>query len=319
VGKIFGSSGNDSFCTKTPFDAGKCDSAIHDGVLMVNYARGMYNGHQSSNVIAVNTEDMSPYQLDSIPYCSHSFNQSVIYSEKAKDFVFANHGDAYDRGFIVEKLHKIVYYSFDEHKFVPTYPEFNIFHFYLEPNANYNMYVVNETFAQLGGLAETSKGVVLVGASAKSIGEEAKTEKQNLFIQIFDPVSFELSPSMFVGGTTRSGKTSMDIYDNGNSPLTEVTDYGVIWLTDHTDRDVIAPQVVVGDDRIIILWTENHDYKSESFYMVLASDGKVITPATSLGRLKLNSYEMPIYHNGSVYWACAYNGIIRVLSIPIKK
>lgn len=177
------------------------------------------------------------------------------------------------------------------------------------------MRIVNKTFAQLGGLAETSKGVVLVGASAKSISEVAKTEKQNLFIQVFDPLAKNLSSSVFVGGSTRSGATSFDINDNNNLPLTEISDYGVNWLTNYTDKNVIAPQVVVGDDRIIILWTENSRSYSEAFYMVLTAGGEIITPATSLGRLKLNSYEMPIYYNGLVYWAYAYNGKIRVVSI----
>jgi len=322
--------------TKIPFVAGNCVSAIHNGILMVNYAREMYNGHQSNNVIGVYTEDMFPYEFETyywnsqradVPYVSHSFNQSVIYSEKAGDFIFANHGDAYDRGFIIEKLHKRINTDNIKMLYEFTYSPLNVFHFYLEPNSNYDMFIVNKTFAQLGGLVETSKGVVLVGASAKSIGEAAKTEKQNLFIQIFDPLSREISPSMFVGGIERSGETSFDIYDTGNTPLTKVTDYGVIWLTDYTDRDVIAPQVVEGDDHIIILWTERfeeqseyfYNYKVESFYMVLTADGNIVTPATSLGRLQLNSYEAPVYHNGYVYWAYAYKGTIRVVSIPINK
>jgi len=332
---ILGTGGN----TQAPFEAGNCVSVIHNGVLMVNYARRMHNMHQSNNVIAVNIEDMSPYEFEpliwdseipNVPYVSHSFNQSVIYSKIADDFVFVNHGDAYGRGFIVEKLRKEMYIDREKWNYASKYPALNIFHFYLEPNANYNMYIVNKTFAQLGGLAESSKGVVLAGASAKSISEEAKTEKQNLFIQIFDPLSTEVSPSMFVGGSIRSGETSTDINDNNNSPLTKVTDYGVIWLTNYTDRDVIAPQVVVGDDRIILLWTEKRDpgqgtfrvlgeSYTDSYYMVLSAEGEVITPVTSLGRLKLNSYEMPVYHNGSVYWVYADNGRLRVVGIPVNE
>ena len=313
--------------TKIPFDAGNCVSAIHNGVLMVNYAREMYNGHQSNNVIAVNIEDMTPFKFEfepwdtngpEIPYVSHSFNQSVIYSRLADDFIFVNQGDAYDRGFVIDKLRKDRYVDDAQMAFITRYPRHNIFHFYLEPNANYDMYIVNKTFAQLGGLAETSKGVVLVGASAKSIGEAAKTENQNLFIQIFNPLASEVSPSMFVGGSIRSGETSKDISDNNNSPLIKVTDYGVIWLTNHTDRDVIAPQVVVGDDRIIILWSEQYNSETKSYYMVLSAEGNVIVPATSLGsRLKLNSYEMPIYHKGSVYWAYVNDGELRVASIRV--
>jgi hypothetical protein len=123
---------------------------------------------------------------------------------------------------------------------------------------------------------------------------------------------------MFVGGTERSGATSFDIYDCQNSPLTEVTDYGVIWLTNHTDKHVIAPQVAVADDRIVILWSEDGQEGSESYYMVLSAAGEVLTPATSLGRLKLNSYEMPVVHDGRIYWAYAtHNGKIRVAGLEI--
>ena len=89
-----------------------------------------------------------------------------------------------------------MYVDYENRAYKSKYPTLNIFHFYLEPNANYDMCIVNKTFAQLGGLAETSKGVVLAGASAKSISEKAKTEKQNLFIQIFDPLASNLSSSV---------------------------------------------------------------------------------------------------------------------------
>lgn len=307
--------------TKIPFHAGNCDSAIHDGVLMVNYAREMYNGHQSNNVIAVNIADMSPYILgSSMPYVSHSFNQSVIYSELANDFIFANHGDAYGRGFMIDKLEKDRHVNPDILQYEDRYPQHNIFHFYLPANTNYNMYVVNRTYAQLGGLAETSKGVVLAGASAKSLGPAAEDEKQNLFVQIFNPLASLVTPYMFVGGTVRSGETSLNIYDNQNQPLTRIYDFGVIWLTNYIDRDVITPQVVVGDDRIVILWAETDETGNTlgSFYMVLSAGGEVVTPRTSLGRLQLNSYESPVYHNGSVYWAYVHNNTLRVASIAIK-
>ncbi|PAD74117.1 copper amine oxidase N-terminal domain-containing protein [Paenibacillus campinasensis] len=290
--------------TKTPFSSGNSVSVIADGILVNYHSKLRYDGHQSDNAIAVRTSDMSVYQLPNDTFSGHSFNQSLIYSKLSSRILFASQGDAYPRGFRINNSNG-------------KYGDSNeiVFHFYLEANANYDMSIVNKTFAQLGGLAETSKGVVLVGASAKSISEAAKMEKQNLFIQIFDPLAKELSPSTFVGGSSRSGATSFDINDNKNSPLTEVTDYGVVWLTNYTDKNVIAPQVVVADDRIVILWTEDSKPAPESFYMVLSAGGDVITPATSLGRIQLNSYEMPIYHNGLVYWAYTYNGKLRVVSI----
>lgn len=291
-----GESGN----TKFPFAHGNCNATIGDGKLMVNYARTMYNGHQSNNVIGVNIADMSPVEFRSIwdiPYTSHSFNQSVIWSDKYQNFIYADHGDAYGRGFVVTTGRS----------------EELLFNFYLEPNANYNMYIVNTTFAQLGNLAETSEGVVLVGASAKSLSKAAKNEKQNLFIQIFDPYA-EISPSKFIGGVERKGKTSMDINDNSNTPLTKVTDYGVHWLTNYKDKDVIAPQVVEADNRLVIFWST----KKDSFYMILSKNGEVIKSETSLKGVPLNSYERPVYHKGTVYWMAMKDSVLKEYRLKIK-
>ncbi|WEK54176.1 MAG: hypothetical protein P0Y55_16700 [Candidatus Cohnella colombiensis] len=304
VGKSSPWGNADSAKTKSPFWAGNSVSVIADGILVNYHSKERYDGHQSDNAIAVRISDMSVYQLPNDTFSGHSFNQSVIYSKAISGFLFASHGDAYPRGFKINNSSGVYGNNKDL-----------VFHFYLEANANYDMTIVNQTFAQLGGIAETSKGIVLVGASAKSISEKAKTEKQNLFVQIFDPLAKDWSASTFVGGTTRSGATSFDINDNNNSPLTNVTDYGVVWLTNYTDKNVIAPQIVIADDRIVILWTEDSEPVTESFYMVLSAGGDVITPATSLGRMKLNSYEMPIYHNGHVYWAYTHNDKLRVVSI----
>jgi hypothetical protein len=316
--------------TKEPFRHANCVSVINGNTLIVNYGRGMYNGHQSNGVVGVNISDMTPYSFEpvmwdedqvNVPYVSHSFNQSLLYSEHANDFVFANHGDAYDRGFIVEKLRKEMYTKWEGNRgtYESTYPAHNIFHFYLEANANYNMGIVNETFAQLGGLVETSAGVALVGASAKSISEAAKTEKQNLFVQVFDPTSKSISSSMFNGGVTRSGAMSFDINDNSNSPLTPVTDYGVRWLTDYTYTSAVAPQVVAADDKIVILWsTDGNAANADTFYMVLSAEGEVLTPATSLGGIPLNSHEQPVYYNGAVHWVSVSNERLRVSSIQLN-
>ncbi|WP_052380353.1 copper amine oxidase N-terminal domain-containing protein [Paenibacillus camerounensis] len=290
----------DSAKTKIPFDSGNSVSVISDGILVNYHSKERYDGHQSDNVIAVKIADMSAYSLPNDTYSGHSFNQSLIYSKKSSGFLFASHGDAYARGFRVNNSSGK--YGDDSEI---------LFHFYLEANSNYDMYIVNTTFAQLGGLAETSKGVALVGASAKSISEKAKSEKQNLFVQLFDPQADQVSASMFIGGEVRSGALSTDINDRDNSPLESVTDYGVHWLTNYNDTDVIAPQVVSANDRIVILWSTDED----TFYMVLSEDGTVITPATSLGGQPLNSFERPVYYDGAVYWAAVKNGRLKIMSL----
>lgn len=302
VGKSSPWHDDDSAKTKIPFAHGNSVSVIADGILVNYHSKKRYDGHQSDQAIAVKISDMSAYSLPNDTFSGHSFNQSLIYSKQTSGFLFASQGDAYARGFRVNNSSG-------------RYGDASeiLFHFYLEANANYDMYIVNETFAQLGGLVETSKGVALVGASAKSISERAKSENQNLFVQIFDPQARQISDSMFIGGEVRRGALSTDINDSTNSPLTNVTDYGVHWLTDYTDTDVIAPQVISANDQIIILWSTQED----SFYMVLSAEGKIIKPATSLDGLPLNSFERPVYHDGSMYWVAVNNGKLKVMNIKL--
>ena len=299
--KVWGDSGR----TKEPFSSGNCVSVIDKGILVNYHGKHRYDGHQSDGVVAVNIHDMSVYNWPNNTYSGHSFNQSVIFCKRTSGFLFASQGDAYARGFRVNGPDG-------------SYGNTNeiLFHFYLEANAGYNMSIVNKTFAQLGGLAETSSGVALVGASAESISESAKTEKQNLFVQVFDPLSAEVAPSMFVGGSARSGATSFDINDNANKPLTPVTDYGVRWLTHYTGKDVVAPHSVVADDRIFIFWSTT---ENESFYIVLSANGDILTPETRLAGMTLNSYEQPVYHNGAIYWISVLNGKLMIRSIDIQK
>ena len=305
-----GSSTKTNINTKIPFYGGNCDSVITpDGKLVVTYGRKMYNGHQSNNVIAVRISTMTKTSTDwKIPYTSHSFNQRVIWSNLAKDLVFADLGDANDRGFVITIKSR----------------ERNVFNFYLQPDANYNMSIVNKTFAQLGGLVETDKGVVLIGASAKSIGPAATKEVQNLFVQVINPNVKTLGPEMFVGGTTRTGKTSPDINDTKEKdiPLKEVTDYGVQWITNSTTHNVVGPHSLVVNNKIVILWNnvEKATGKREAYYTVLASDGKIVVPPTSLGKdVVFNSAEDPIYHNGRIYWMAMKNGNIQKMSINMPE
>lgn len=287
--------------TQIPFDAGKSVSATQNGILVNYHGKQRYDGHQSDQVVAVRINDMTPYFLENNTYTGHSFNQSILYSKKAQDFLFASQGDAYPRGFRVNGMNGDYGNQSDV-----------LFHFYLEANAAYNMWVVNETFAQLGGLVETSSGLALVGASAKSIGEKAKTETQNLFVQIFDP-SKSLDENKFIGGTLRSGHTSFDINDTQNQPLSPVTDYGVHWLTNYSDQNVISPQVVVGNDQIIILWST----EKNSYYVVLSSNGAIVKPITDLGQIPLNSMEAPIFYKNAVHWVSVENGrlVKRMISL----
>ena len=129
---------------------------------------------------------------------------------------------------------------------------------------------------------------------------------------------------MFIGGTKRTGKTSPDINDTKEKdiPLKEVTDYGVQWITNGTTHNVVGPHSLVVDNKIVILWNnvEKATGKREGYYTVLASDGKVVVPPTSLGKnVVFNSAEDPIYHNGRIYWLATKDGYIHKMSINMPE
>ncbi len=63
----------------------------------------MYNGHQSNDVLSVNTVTMKKVSRFS-NRVGHSFNQSLLIS-KDDEAVFVNHGDAYPRGIETAKEH----------------------------------------------------------------------------------------------------------------------------------------------------------------------------------------------------------------------
>jgi hypothetical protein len=235
----------------------------------------MYNGHQSSNVIAVTIKDMK--KVTQYPeYTSHSFDERVLVSQSGKT-VFVDHGDAGGtRGF-----NFTIFEGDKSTGFVP-------FSFGDTPSH------YNNTFAQLGGIGEVSTGIVLVGASAKSLNANAAKEPQNIFVQIFNPDKADVTTGIsYITVGTRTG-TSDGI---------KTTNYGVQWLTSYTSGGVLHPQVVTtDDDRIVVLWERYNGKSYDSYYMLLAANGKVLKKSTKMAGIRLNAFEDPIYANGAVYW-----------------
>ena len=264
--------------TMYPFRSGNCDIAIRDGILVCTYCRQMYNGHQSSSTFTIDTATMKNINTY-YNYVSHSFDQRVLFD---KDDVawFVDHGDAYPRGFGVATYGGAKNYDFEP------------FHFYAKKSALEDMSVLNRTNARLGGVVETSSGLVLVGSSVKTLKSSGyNTQKKNLFIMYADP------SKKMLDGVSRSG------YCLGES----VTDTGVKWLTNYTGYDVENPQVVyTDDDRIVILWEKVKNTSNvTTYYMILSSNGKVLQKATKIKGVRLNTNEEPIYKDGYVFWSTA--------------
>ena len=281
---------NSTYYTKIPFDGGNCDAAISCNILAVNYAREMYSGHQSNSIFAVNINDMSQVSLGSW-YESHSFAQRAV--ALSSGFVFASEGDCYDRAYTLYTVKT----SGDK---LASSGEYGVFHFWVaQGNAN-NMSVINNNYAHMGGLAALSDSrVAFAAASARSMDSAASSEREDIFIQIFDPSKNLTTAAAYYTTGTRSGLT-------GREGTTSATNYGVKWLTsfasgERADNVQIA---ATDDNRFVVLYEY---YSSSSFkgvyYMVLDQNGNIKTgPSRFSETARLDPCESPIFSNGRVSW-----------------
>lgn len=267
----------DGYDGKEVFEAGNCVMAINGKQLVCSYAKQMYNGHQKNEIFAVNMKNMK--RVKGYDYwVSHSFNQRII-ATRDGGIVFGDHGDAYDRGFILN------YNNLKTNKFISYIP----FHFW-GLNTN-DMFHVNKTYAQLGNIGEVDTGYVLVGTSAKSMTSSAPNQKQQLLIQIVNP---ETGKSV-LKGSSRSGRC----YG------AKAKDTGIKWLTNYKDGSYAtnSNMAVIDKDRIVVMWERYKDYEYvDSYYMILSSTGKILKKTTSLKKARLSGNEEVTYYKGHIYW-----------------
>lgn len=278
-----------SFNTKEPFSAGNCAVAVNGNLLSVNYGREMYSGHQSNSVLTINTDTMKKVSVGVI-YNSHSFAQRVI---PVKDgFLYASEGDCYPRAFRLARVSPGK----------GTNNAYDVFHFWVKKGTldAWDMWTLNNNFAHMGGLACAGKNsAALVGTSVKSLNSKAAKEKEQLFIQIFNPDKDLSRESSYYTKGRRSGKS-------GSNGTEQVKNYGVKWLTDYDSNvSVSHPQVTATDDgHYVVLFEKYMDgtYKGV-YYIVLDQKGKVTQKSTRFSKdAKLNPCQMPVFAEGTVCW-----------------
>lgn len=311
---------DDYWGTQYPFHAGNCQIAYNKGYLCLNYGRKMFSGHQSNHVIYVDASTMKRVDVNrySVPYMSHSFDQRVIPTSDG-NFLLSGHGDAIDRGFCLWKVNTS-----------DNFKSKNGYHFYFREGAS-RSYGYNETFAQLGGITETSKSYVFCGSSEKTLSFDkapstsymGHNEARNLFVQFinkdftldsyggFAKSSYTVQGETRVATGTYEGRSRDQEYRLIDAKEAYVN-YGVIWLTDYDSNHYAAnPKILTIDkDQVLVMWEERSYstsyYDEESvvvFYTVLSSDGKVVTPVKRLDDVRLVADQDLVYLNNSVYWA----------------
>jgi hypothetical protein len=275
---------NEGFNGKTPFFGGNCTAEINENVLVVNYARGMYSGHQSNDLFAVDTTSMTEI-TGAVFYNSHSFNQDIV-PRKNGGFLALSHGDGYPRSFSTGVLD-------GDGKLLNTLDTFN---FWVETGAldAYDMTLLNKTYAYLGGIGETSAGAVLVGASAPELTSEAKTSAKQVFVQVFNPMGSATDKNSYVTSGERTGLAG----PNGDIPT---TDYGVKWLdTGANEENTINKiQMTVWNERIFVFYEKTDG----TYYQILNADGSVLVQHTKLtSEYILNEHEKPVVTDNGIQW-----------------
>ena len=244
--------------TRLPFRAGNCAMAFQGDLLICSYAREMYNGHQSNAVFCVDTDTMTENPLyDS--YSSHSFNQSVLVPDE-NTVVFADHGDAYPRGFAINVVSAGSKMNGHNNKGVLP------FRFYGETGENY-------TNAFLTGIYNVNTGIALIATSAKEYSAKYDGAPRQLFMQVIDTYSGEC----VLAGDTRS---------NG--------DKGIVWLTNYTDGSTVGntAAVALDDSRLLVMWEKYRDNKFvNSYYSIVESNGVVETDSIPMQHAHINGME----------------------------
>ncbi len=291
--------------TKNPFNSGNCDLAIQNGILAVNYGRQMYNGHQSNMIIYVNLSTMTRVSYNTV-YTSHSFDQRIYAASDGISFLALNQGDAYNRCFSVAKIST---------SSQAGYGKLENFHFREGATRSYGY---NETFAQMGGLAETQSAYVFAGSSERilSLAEAPSTiymghnDARDLFLQFLKKNYTQYSGAncYAVAGETRAAEGQVPTNPSTNLFLDgDEVDYGVLWLTNYDEDHYVAhPKVVsIGDDKVAVLW-EKRAYSGtdvSAYFAILDSNGNVVRDTALMMDTMLAADTDPVYFNGKIYWA----------------
>lgn len=258
-------SSSDYFQTKVPFANGSCDTTIVGNTLIASFGREMYNGHQSNGVIAVNMDNMS-INNEYSNYVSHSFDQRVFTTSEGK-VIFANHGDAYPRGFTVGEGSECY------------------FHFYGDLGNTY-------TYSQLGDLCEVNNNIMYVGSAPKSMTDKCKTEPANIFVQLASN-SNNLPSSVSRYGTSCNESCT----DNGIVWLTDYDD----------DNSACNPKLIkLSETRIVLLWEKFSKGKYyDTYYLVIDNNGYKVSDIISLNGERLSTFETPVLLGNTVVWTTA--------------
>jgi hypothetical protein len=277
---------------KIPFDAGTCRLELSGSMLAVYFAREMFSGHQASFGFVLDKDTFTRIDIGAVtnpnngkslemPYVSHSFNQFILPVEGG--FIFADHGDAYPRSF-----------AFSHFQNDGGLIRLQAFKFSGQVGQN-------ATYAEMGGLAKTSKGYIFTGAYGKDINNS-----RNVMILTFDANLAKSNAPVYVTSYTKenghAGHPKIVALDGGR--------YLILW---EKFRFSTQEANLVGQDMT--------GYQS-TYMLIIDENGKALSEVQELKGVRLNMNDVLRYNsqNGKAYWAINNNNkSITVYALKIEK
>jgi hypothetical protein len=268
-------------------------------MLAVYFARKMFKAndglnHQASYGFVIDTDTFERLDKESktgynatsagnmtMPYVSHSFNQFILPIDGG--FIFADHGDASPRSF-----------GFAQFKNGENSRRLQAFKFPGQTGQN-------ATYAEMGGLAKTSKGYIFAGAYGKDINTA-----RNVFVLTFDDNLAKCSNPVYITSYTKEDSHA------GHPKIVELDDgrYLILW---EKFRFSTQAANLIGQDPT--------GYQS-TYMLTIDESGKALSEVQELKGVRLNMNDVLRYNaqNGKVYWAINNNSTsITVYALEVGK
>ncbi|MHC6203370.1 leucine-rich repeat domain-containing protein [Breznakiellaceae bacterium SP9] len=260
----------------TPFDAGTCRLEVSGSMIAVYFARLMFSGHQASYGFVLDSSTFERLDKGAVtnptmggtsmmPYVSHSFNQFILPINDG--FLFADHGDAYPRGFAFAR-------------FIAGGDTKRLSAFKFDGGVGQN-----GTFAELGALAKTSSGYIFAG----SYGKNANNPRNLLILTLDNNLSAVSAPKYITDYTKEDGHTA-------HPKITALGEGRYLLLWERCSFTTQSPNQVSGG---------NQTGYQMTYALLVDEEGNALSAVQELPRVRLNMNDTLRYNpqNQAVYWA----------------
>lgn len=273
--------------TQMIFRAGDLRCAEAGGILYIHTSHTMYKSsdgknHQSNMMVQIRENDMTVTGTVNGSYVSHSFNQFIM-ADSLGNLIIANHGDGYPRAMRLTKLDNMA----GKENILPMGGEDTWS--YVDTDTFIGLIGANETYANLGGIAETSNGYLMAYRQRASGAIDALYQVKLAYIAKKDFKSVVYATggepdAHFQIRQLTDTKADLDNWDPFTAP--------------NQGNPFVVPTGLSGG---YIIWKSGSGEISWTNY-----DANGQTGAIRTGSGKLSDCQ-PIYFNGKVVWFATEN------------